>query len=288
MGKTLSFYDRVCSYFLLSVQNDQLAAENAKLYDQLTKGYLSKNEPLVNFYYKETPLVDSLAVDSLAVDSLSASQDSAPDSIKAAFPDENQILTPTSKSFTSDEMPTMAAEERTPYSYVAAKVISNTVNRQFNYLTINKGLADGIRPDMGVVGGNGIVGVVIGASEHYATVLSALHRKWATNAKLLKSNHAGILRWEGVNPRIATLDNIPYHVEVSEGDIVVTSGFSSFFPQGILIGKVLEVAHDGANNFQQIKVEFSTDFSSLYYVYVIKNEDRKEILNLQKTIPDGK
>lgn len=276
MGKTLSIIDKGRSYFQLSKQNSQLADENAKLYEQLLVGYSSKNEPLVNFYYEDSILPDSISV-----------SDSISDSIEVTPLKEVQTPIPTSKSFTSDEMPTITTNERIPYSYIAAKVISNTVNKQFNYITINKGLVDGIRTDMGVVGGNGIVGVVIGVSEHYATVLSALHLKWATNAKLLKSNHAGILRWEGNDPKIARLDNIPYHVEVEEDDMVVTSGFSSFFPQGILIGKVIKVEHDGANNFQQIKVEFSTDFSSLYYVYVINNRDQKEILNLQNSIPDG-
>jgi rod shape-determining protein MreC len=270
-GVTLERISNIQTYFSLGKQNEKLAQENAELQELLYKKNATLAAPPIDPFFIDTLNMDSLAVDSLGVDSLGV------DSIEVVS---------TSRSVTADEMPVFDSDARTPFNFIAARVISNSVNKQFNYITINKGRIHGIQPDMGVVCGNGIVGVVVNASAHYATVLSLLHGKWATNAKLKKSNHAGILRWGGVDPRFAILDNIPYHVEVSVGDVIVTSGFSTFFPEGLKIGKVESITHDGANNFQQIRVELSTDFSSLYFVYVLKNHDRDEIINLQKTIPN--
>jgi len=270
LGHTLERVNNIESYFTLGTQNEQLARENAELHELIYKKTTTLAAPPINPFYVDTLGVDSLAIDSLGVDSLRI------DSV------ETEIST--SRSVTADEMPVFDTDARTPFDFIPAKVISNTVNKQFNYITINKGRIHGIQPDMGVVCGNGIVGVVVNASSHYATVLSLLHGKWATNAKLKKSNHAGILRWGGTDPRFAILDNIPYHVEVAVGDVIVTSGFSTFFPEGLMIGKVESIEHDGANNFQQIKVRLSTDFNSLYFVYVLKNHDRDEIINLQKSI----
>lgn len=265
-GRTLERFSSIESYFSLAKQNDQLANENAVLQEQLYKRHASIVPPSINPFYIDTLAVDSLAIDSIAADSV-------------------QKIS-TSRSVTADEMPVLNNDERAAFGYIAAKVISNSVNKQFNYLTINRGSLHGIKADMGVVCGTGIVGVVVNVSPNYATILSLLHTKWATNAKLKKSHHAGILRWNGTDPRIAVLDNIPYHVEVEEGDVVVTSGFSTFFPEGLMIGNVSKIEHDGANNFQQIKIELSTDFNSLHYVYVLKNKDRDEIINLQKMTPN--
>lgn len=164
---------------------------------------------------------------------------------------------------------------------VSAKVINNSVHKDNNFLTLNRGRLNGIAPDMGVISSNGIVGVVVNVSDHYSTVLSVLNSRWTINAKLANSNHFGPLRWPGKNPYITVLEDVPYHVEVKVDDEVVTSGYSTIFPEGILIGRVIKVEHDEGENFQRIWVQLSTDFNNLYYVQVISTIGKKEQINLE-------
>jgi rod shape-determining protein MreC len=178
---------------------------------------------------------------------------------------------------------TQAAEQ---YRTVPAKVINNSVHKQYNYLTLNKGRIHGIKPDMGVVSSIGIVGVVVNVSEHYSTALSLLNSRWSVNAKLASSNYFGPLRWDGDNPYLATLDEIPYHVQVEIDEEVVTSGYSSIFPEGILIGRVISIDHNKGENFQQLQVQLASDFNNLYYVDVIENVDKLERINLEKATVD--
>jgi rod shape-determining protein MreC len=172
------------------------------------------------------------------------------------------------------------------YRLIPAKVINNSVNKQYNYITLNKGRRHGIIPDMGIVSPEGVVGVVINVSENYATALSLLNSRWSVNAKLAKTNHFGPLYWEGVNPYVAVLNEIPYHVKVEPNDEVITSGFSTLFPEGILIGKVLRVEHEKGNNFQKIWVQLSTDFRGLRYVYLIDNKGKNERDDIENMISD--
>lgn len=165
---------------------------------------------------------------------------------------------------------------------ISAKVINNSVNKQYNYITLNRGSKDGIRPDMGIICSDGIVGVVLNVSENYSTALSVLNGRWSVNAKLQSSNHFGPLRWEGDNPYMAILEEIPYHVKIAENEKVVTSGFSATFPEGILIGNVVRVEHHEGDSFQKVWVQFSTDFKSLLYVEIIESTSKKEQIQLEK------
>lgn len=166
---------------------------------------------------------------------------------------------------------------------ISARVINNSVNKQYNYITLNKGSADGIKPDMGVICSEGIVGMIINVSEHYSTALSVLNGRWAVNAKLRNTNHFGPLRWNGQSPYSAVLEEIPYHVNVKEGDPVITSGFSATFPEGIIIGKVEKVEHKSGESFQKISVRLSTDFKKLYYVEVIEKITKPEQKELENS-----
>lgn len=165
---------------------------------------------------------------------------------------------------------------------IPARVINNSVNKHDNYITLNKGFKDGVRPDMGVISSDGIVGVVVNVSRNYSTVLSVLNERWSVNAKLLKSNNFGTLKWDGNNPRQAILSEIPYHVEVNEGDTIVTSGFSTIFPEGINIGTATLIEYNSGDNFKKIWVQLSVDFSNVNYVEVIESKIFKERLDLEK------
>jgi rod shape-determining protein MreC len=169
---------------------------------------------------------------------------------------------------------------------ISAKVINNSVNKRYNYITINKGRRDGIKPDMGIIGPNGVVGMVINVSEHYATALSVLNGRWKLSAKLSKSNYFGSISWDGQNPYLVSLEEIPFHVQVEEGEEVYTSGYSAVFPEGILIGQIVAIENPKGANFQRLKVQLSTDFYNLYYVDVIEEKNKFERMQIEKQLGD--
>ncbi|MGB1206570.1 MAG: rod shape-determining protein MreC [Chitinophagales bacterium] len=168
------------------------------------------------------------------------------------------------------------------YKYIGAKVINNSINQVNNFITINKGSKDGIKPEMGVISSNGIVGVVKNVSENYSSVISVLHKNMRVSAKIKQNNFIGSLRWEVLAPQYARLDDIPKHAPVYVGDEVTTSGYSSFFPDNVPIGVVEEWGLPQGSNFYNIRVKLSTDFNSLNYVYVIDYMRRQEQKELEE------
>lgn len=134
---------------------------------------------------------------------------------------------------------------------------------------------------MGVVSPGGLVGVVMNVSSHYCTVLSLLNKNSHISAKILETNYFGSLEWDGSNPGTATLKDINKHVPVKRGQTVVTSAFSTVFPENIPIGRVEEVGFDPGGNFYELKIKLSTDFSSLSSVYIINNLMKQEIDQLE-------
>ncbi len=170
---------------------------------------------------------------------------------------------------------------RQKYFFTSARVISNTVTRMHNYLTLDKGRDQGIEPDMGVICPEGIVGVTTGVTGNFTSVLSVLNLNFHVSAKLKKNDYFGTISWDGQDYRTVILSEIPYHVDVSPGDTVVTSGYSSLFPEGIPIGTVIE-AHVENGNFYHIRVRLFTDFRHLTYVDVIRNLQKEEQQKLRQ------
>ncbi len=166
------------------------------------------------------------------------------------------------------------------YEYKLARVINNSIHKQYNYITLDAGKQDGLTSDMAVVSENGVVGVIINVSDHYSLVLPILNRYFRLSAKIKRNNYFGILEWEGTKYNQVTLREIPIHADVNIGDIIVTSGFSSIFPEGIIVGRIKE-AKKGDSNFYDIIVELASDFANLYYVNVIKNRLQEEQILLE-------
>lgn len=167
------------------------------------------------------------------------------------------------------------------YRYQEAKVVSNSVNKQYNYITLNKGSRNGIKPEMAVIGPNGVVGVVNGVTENFSNVISLLNVDLKISAKLKKDNNLGSVSWLGKDFEYCTLSHIPQHVEVAKGDTVITSGFA-YFPEGIMIGTVSGFSiKDG--NFYDIDVKLSTVFKSLSYVSVVEYLMKDEVAKLKKS-----
>ncbi|MEG1546401.1 MAG: rod shape-determining protein MreC, partial [Bacteroides sp.] len=168
------------------------------------------------------------------------------------------------------------------YIVLKANVIDNSLNKSNNYITLNKGSKDGIRPDMGVLNGNGIVGIVYMTSPHYSVVISLLNSKSNISCKIKKSKYFGYLKWEGGDSEFAYLKDLPRHARLALGDTVVTSGFSAVFPSDIMVGTInkLSDSHDGLSYL--LKVKLSADFGQLDDVRVISKNNRSELQELER------
>ncbi len=168
------------------------------------------------------------------------------------------------------------------YDYINAKVINNSVFRQANYITLNKGKHQGIKPDMGVINSQGIVGIIKDVSPNFSIVIPAININAHISAKIKKSDYFGTLSWNGLDYRYALLNEIPFHIKIAKGDTVVTSGYSSIFPEGIMIGVIKNFNFNEGNDFYNIDVTLSTDFMNLNHVNVICNllkDEQKELEN---------
>ena len=163
------------------------------------------------------------------------------------------------------------------YHYFEAKVVSNALTNENNFITIEKGARQGIEKGMAVAGPAGIVGQVVAVSDNYSLVMSLLNHNSRVSGMLKKSNMPGLVEWDGKYPNILTLSNIPKRAKVAKGDTVVTSNYSSNYPEGLMIGRVITVSQeDSSSNYYQLKILSGTDFYTLQYVYVIKNDYIKE------------
>ncbi len=170
------------------------------------------------------------------------------------------------------------------YVFLPAQVVNNSFTRRNNYLTIDRGLLHGLRPEMGVIGSQGIVGMIKDVSTHYATVMSLLHKDFRTSAGFKNSGYFGSLSWPGMNPTLALLSDIPQHVKFSVGDTIITTGYSTLFPKGIMIGTVHDFESPQGSSFYRIRIRLSTDFAKLSWVYVVDNRHGQEIDELEHKI----
>ena len=196
----------------------------------------------------------------------------------------NEVLTRQIAMLTHDSTLTerKQANRLADFEMVDARIITNSVLRRNNFITIDKGEADGVQPEMGVVSGTGIVGIVFMTSGHYAIVQPLLNSHSSVSCRLRGSNYFGYLKWDGESPLYAVLDDIPRHARFKVGDTVETSGFSSVFPAGIFVGKVdaIEDSDDGLS--YKLRVHLSTNFSRLQNVCVVKQHFQSELRELEQ------
>lgn len=168
------------------------------------------------------------------------------------------------------------------FKLIQAKVINNSVHRQNNIISIDKGSLNGIKEGMGIIGPQGVVGIIKNVSEHFSTAISVLHRNAKISAKLKEQNYFGSLQWDGKDPKIGLLLDIPNHVQIAEGDTITTSGYSATFPPSIAVGVVNSFNVEEGENFYSIQMSFINDFQNLNHVFVVKNEFRDEIEFLEE------
>ena len=173
----------------------------------------------------------------------------------------------------------------TDYRYQSARMVNSSFNKTKNYITLDKGSSDGVAKEMAVCSREGVVGIIQNTSRHYARVLPLVNTNLRVSAKLKKNGYYGSLQWDGNDYRYSYLNDIPFHVDVAQGDTIVTSGFSSIFPEGELIGFVETVNKETAN-FLTIKVKLAVDFKKISDVYVVANLNKSEKLELEEMTHD--
>lgn len=170
---------------------------------------------------------------------------------------------------------------------IPAKVVANMVNRYDNLITIDKGSADGVKRDMGVVCGMGVVGIVYLVSEHYSIVIPALNSHSNISCNIQRRGYFGYLRWRGGSSQLAYLEDVPRHAHFKLGDNVVTSGYSSVFPSGVMVGKVLHVFNSADGLSYRVQVKLSTDFARLRDVCLVDDSALQERIDLMRAAQDS-
>ena len=174
----------------------------------------------------------------------------------------------------------MNPQDRQRFDYVSAAVINNNTRHPRNYFTINRGRLDGIKPGMGVVDQNGVVGIVNVTGDHMSRVISLLNETQRFSVKLKGSSFIGSLNWRGRDATIGYVEEIPRHAVYKTGDTIVTSGYSTTFPEGIPVGVVLNRVHSNDDSFFTFKVKLISDFKALSSIRVIKDVYKSEIDSL--------
>lgn len=173
------------------------------------------------------------------------------------------------------------------YDFIIAHVINNSIHRAHNYITINKGALDGVKPEMGVVDQNGIVGKVNIVGPHSARIISLLNDYLRISCKVKGTEQIGSLVWDGKDSRFALLQELPRHSTFEKGDTIITSGYSTSFPPGVPVGVIDSEMKDYDDNFYTLRVRLSTDFSKLSTVRLVIDNLADELREIE-TDPDEK
>lgn len=174
----------------------------------------------------------------------------------------------------------MHEEQLRDVALIPAHIVDNSVRRKDNMIVIDAGSADGVAPEMGVVSGTGVVGIVSGVTRHHALVMSVLNSHSSISCRLRGTEYFGYLKWKGGRPLRAFMDDVPRHARIRRGDVVETSGFSNVFPAGIFLGKVAEIRNSSDGMAYELEVMLGTDLSNLRHVSVVASQFRSELDSL--------
>ncbi|MDR3309069.1 MAG: rod shape-determining protein MreC [Tannerella sp.] len=161
------------------------------------------------------------------------------------------------------------------YTFMSASVVNNSTSHLNNYITINRGSADGVRSDMGVISPQGVVGIVMTANSRFSVVIPLLNVKLKVSCKVKNTNYFGALSWKGGDAAFAYLEDMPSHSVFEIGDTIVTSGYSTVFPPGLLVGVVDSYDKQHDDNFYSLKIKLATDFNALDALCVIDNHNQQ-------------
>lgn len=191
---------------------------------------------------------------------------------------KEQINTMRLAGFT-DTMPT--PDSVAHFNFIVANVINNSIHHAQNYLTVDKGTLDGVRPEMGVIDHSGVVGTVSAVGPHFARVISLLNPNFRLSCKIKNSDNFGSLVWDGNSPSEALLEELPRHTVFQPGDTVVTSGYSAVFPAGLHVGTIMPDNREHNENFFTLRIKLFADFSRLSNVQIVVDNYRDELVAVE-------
>jgi rod shape-determining protein MreC len=169
------------------------------------------------------------------------------------------------------------------YEFTSAILVNNSVNKQKNFFTLNKGRKQGVDKDMAVIGPDGVAGLIVASSDNFSVAMSLLNLDFRLSSRIKSNGYFGSLAWDGKDYRYAELNEIPQHVQINVGDTVETTSYSTVFPQGIMVGVISEYERSGSD-FYRIRILLSTNFHRLSHVNIIKNLKKTEQETLEKVI----
>ena len=213
-------------------------------------------------------------------DSLVTANEKLYNKLKADFE-----LPDTSSNFIVDSIKVDSMEQFRKYHYFPAKVVYNSVAAQNNFIVLGRGSTQNIKEGMGIIDPNsGVVGIVTEVSTDYAVVMSLLHKDSHLSGKLLKGGETGTLSWDGKTPNIIALNGIPKSAKVVTGDTIISSGYSTSIPRGMMMGIVQEVKADKSTNTFLIKFKTAANFYNLEFVYAIDNKQTEQIKTILEKI----
>ena len=172
--------------------------------------------------------------------------------------------------------------ENYKFNVISSSVVKNSYSYSNNFITIDKGAKDGIKIDNGVISSKGVVGIIDKTTKNYSRFISILNSNFLLNAKFKNSNYFGVLSWNGFSTNKVQLKDVPKQANVVIGDTIVTGGNSLIFPKGILIGYVDSFKLDNSENYLELEINLSTDMTNIENIYIIENNNIKEINSLNE------
>lgn len=261
VGMVYSIEGQVSQYFSLKRTNEILLQENASLHNQLSA------DGFVDTFQNLDATISIIGLDSARIKELNRLQNT-----EDTTEEVNDLIT-----FRKSDIRKVI--KYASHHYIPARVVNNSIaDDRMNFVTINRGAKDGIKPNMAVVTANGIVGRVVKVSDNYATVLSLLSEGRPYNAKLVDGTTGSII-WDKGSANSVTMHKIPKIADVQIGDSIFTTGYS-IFPENILIGTIAKIEMDKKSNARNLRILLSTNFRNLQIVYVVKDElaEEKDLL----------
>lgn len=188
-------------------------------------------------------------------------------------------------SLALDQMDSLMAVNMSQYSYMPARIVSSTINRNDNYMTLNRGLMHGVREEMAVVSPNGVmVGYVVGCSESYSVAKIILNTKFLTSGKVAGDSYYGSISWSGRSPYKVEMTELSKYADIEVGDEIISSGKSHYFPEGIKIGYVESYQLNENQTFYDVVIRLAIDITGLNNVLLINNANYGDISDLEAAV----
>lgn len=259
---TFVFLEAICFFIIVNANDEQAEIFDAS-YDNAV-GVMSNQVSDLNDFINLSSVADSVSKENTRLYEILVNANLDPD------------------VFQTDTL--RGEDDAATYVLTSARVVSNSTNKFNNYIQLNKGAKDGIKKHQGVISSKGVIGIVRGVSENYAVAMSLLHSQTRISAAIKRGGDFGSLYWGSTNTREVYLDGIPKDKPLLVGDTVVTSGFSSKFPPGIMIGTVSDFSLEEGSNSYDIKVRLTERFANLDYVHVVNNLHMDERIELLESV----